>query len=156
MPQSEWENLTSPLTIPDAEQITNLLHRTTGERLTIDRVLMYPIDHGGAIVKRNEGKIICCLIWIISESDAARVIGFGVEPMYQSMGFGTQCWSVLNEYVRAAGLTRITLEVRANNNGAIRFYRRFGLRPIGWLKGYYPDALGILMSGPVDSSKPCN
>jgi len=156
MPQSEWENLTSPLTILDAEQITNLLHRTTGERLTIDRVLMYPLEHGGAIVTRNEGEIICCLIWMASESDAARVIGFGVNPLYQSKGIGTQCWSVLNEYLRLAGLTRITLEVRANNDGAIRFYKRFGLRPIGWLKGYYPDALGVLMSGPVDSSKPCN
>ena len=76
MPQFEWEHLTSPLTMVDAEQITRLLHRTTGERLTIDRVLMYPLEHGSAIIMRKKGEIICCLIWITSESDTARVIGF--------------------------------------------------------------------------------
>ena len=156
MPQSEWEHLTSPLTMADAQQITNLLHRTTGEKLTIDRVLMYPLELGSAIVTRKEGAIICCLIWITSEKNTARVIGFGVDPAYQSKGIGSRCWSVLNQSVNAAGLIRITLEVRANNDGAIRFYKRLGLQPIGWLRGYYPDALGILMSGPVDSSKPCN
>tara|TARA_B100002051_G_C16367878_1_gene454321 strand:+ start:82 stop:510 length:429 start_codon:yes stop_codon:yes gene_type:complete len=140
----------------DAEQIAKLLHNTTGEILTIDRVLMYPLEHGGAIVMRKRGLIICCLIWITSEENVARVIGFGVDPMHQSKGIGSQCWSVLNQSAKSAGLARITLEVRAKNDGAIRFYRRFGLRPIGWLRGYYPDALGILMSGPVDSSKPCN
>ena len=150
MPQSEWEHLTSPLAMTDAEQITNLLHRTTGEILTIDRVLMYPLKHGSAIVMRKEGVIICCLIWIASEKNVARVIGFGVDPVHQSKGLGSQCWSILNQSVRTAGLARITLEVRANNDRAIRFYRRFGLQPIGWLRGYYPDALGILMSGPVN------
>ncbi|MBD18883.1 MAG: hypothetical protein CMB13_04530 [Euryarchaeota archaeon] len=156
MPQFEWEHLTSPLTMVDADQITRLLHRTTGERLTIDRVLMYPLEHGSAIIMRKKGEIICCLIWITSESDTARVIGFGVDPMHQSKGIGSECWSILNRSVKAAGLTRITLEVRVNNDGAIRFYKKRGLQPIGWLRGYYPDALGILMSGPVDSSKPCN
>ena len=149
MLQSEWEHLTSPLRMIDAEQITHLLHSTTGERLTIDRVLMYPLEHGGAIITRKNSEIICCLIWINSESNNARVIGFGVEAMYQSRGIGSECWSVFNQSVKAAGLTRITLEVRANNGGAIRFYKRHGLRPMGWLRGYYPDAIGVLMSGPV-------
>ena len=149
MPQSEWEHLTSPLRMLDAQQITHLLHSTTGERLTIERVLMYPLEHGSAIITRKDGEIICCLIWINSESDTARVIGFGVKPMYQSRGIGSECWSVFNQSVKAAGLNRITLEVRANNGGAIRFYKRRGLRPMGWLKRYYPDAIGIFMSGPV-------
>jgi ribosomal-protein-alanine N-acetyltransferase len=40
---------------------------------------------------------------------------------------------------RARGLRRVTLEVRASNATAIRFYTHFGFSVLELLRGYYSD-----------------
>jgi len=43
---------------------------------------------------------------------------------------------------RSDGATRMLLEVRAANEPAIAFYRRFGFSQIGLRRGYYPATIG--------------
>ena len=40
---------------------------------------------------------------------------------------------------RRLGLREVTLEVRTDNDSAIRLYARKGFRPGKLLRGYYPD-----------------
>ena len=45
------------------------------------------------------------------------------------------------------GRKKVYLEVKTSNHGAIKFYRANGLDSIGFLKKYYQDEIGIVMSG---------
>ena len=53
---------------------------------------------------------------------------------------------------RNEGLTGVRLEVRADNQAAIRFYERRGLTVEGQLHEYYTDGLGLLMRGPMPAA----
>lgn len=53
----------------------------------------------------------------------------------RSNGAGTQLMREL--FLRFSGCDFITLEVRASNEGAIRFYKRFGFVQVGKRKNFY-------------------
>jgi GNAT superfamily N-acetyltransferase len=50
----------------------------------------------------------------------------GVAPEHRNLGLGTVLLQHALQGFRRAGLTRVYLEVTAQNDGAIRFYRRMG------------------------------
>ena len=54
----------------------------------------------------------------------------GVAPRHRQSGLGTHLLLLALEGFRRAGLDRAYLEVTAQNNGAIRLYRRVGFVPI--------------------------
>ena len=51
----------------------------------------------------------------------------------------------LIEEITQQNMNKITLEVRESNERAIKFYRKKGLKPKGWIKDYYKNEKGILM-----------
>ena len=55
------------------------------------------------------------------------------------------CWDIFVKEISQQNINKITLEVRESNEGAIKFYRKKGLKPKGWIEDYYPDERGILM-----------
>jgi hypothetical protein len=50
----------------------------------------------------------------------------GITPRHRDVGLGTSLLSRALDGFRRAGLTRVYLEVTAQNDGAIRLYRRLG------------------------------
>ena len=54
------------------------------------------------------------------------VQNLGITPAHRDAGLGTSLLFRALEGFRQAGLTRVYLEVTAQNDGAIRFYRRLG------------------------------
>lgn len=56
------------------------------------------------------------------------VQNLGVAPGYRGLGLGTALLLKALHGFRAAGLTRVYLEVTARNDPAVRLYRRFGFR----------------------------
>lgn len=60
-----------------------------------------------------------------------------VQPGYQRAGIGRRLLEWLEQSARAAGIHKLTLEVRADNQRAQRFYQKFGFRRIAFLPGYY-------------------
>jgi len=52
----------------------------------------------------------------------------GIAPGHRSVGLGTRLLFRSLKGFRQAGLTRVNLEVTAQNDGAIRLYRRLGFR----------------------------
>jgi ribosomal-protein-alanine N-acetyltransferase len=83
------------------------------------------------------------------------VMGFGdtqahlsllcVMPAQQQRGIGRALVGWLLESARVAGIHTVTLEVRADNAGAARFYGRLGFAATQHLSGYY--------SGRVDAQR---
>ncbi|MBR6045180.1 MAG: ribosomal protein S18-alanine N-acetyltransferase [Ruminococcus sp.] len=69
-----------------------------------------------------------------------------VTASQRSNGAGTVLMREM--FVRFAGCDFITLEVRASNEGAIRFYKRFGFRQVGLRRDFYdlPKEDALLMT----------
>ncbi len=66
--------------------------------------------------------------------DEATVQTIGVRPSHQGRGLGRRLLSAL---VARAGHRPIVLEVRTDNQPAIRLYESFGFQRIGTRRGYY-------------------
>lgn len=79
--------------------------------------------------------------------DDAHLVLFGVAPEYQSRGFGRRLLRWLETTVRNAGLSKVFLEVRADNHGGRAFYRSLGYAELEVRAGYYSGvADAVLMS----------
>ena len=62
---------------------------------------------------------------------------FAVRESHQRAGLGSRMLEWMTESARTAGCDRIVLEVRSTNEGARRFYERFGYAAEKTLEGYY-------------------
>ena len=81
-------------------------------------------------------------------------LGIGVLPEHRGTGLGKRLFAACIEAAWAKGLTRIELEVRADNLRAKRLYERFGFREEGVLRnamrfeGQYFDCLAMSLLKP--------
>ncbi|MDH3589032.1 MAG: GNAT family N-acetyltransferase [Gammaproteobacteria bacterium] len=69
--------------------------------------------------------------------DSAHLNLLAVEPHYQHTGVGGRMIRWLEESARVAGVFSISLEVRAINTAARRFYKSLGYHETATLHGYY-------------------
>ena len=70
-------------------------------------------------------------------ADEAHITTLAVHPDHQGRRVGARLLLDLVRGAVAAGMTSLTLEVRASNQAAQALYRRFGLAPAGIRQGYY-------------------
>jgi ribosomal-protein-alanine N-acetyltransferase len=68
---------------------------------------------------------------------AAHLVLLGVQPMQRRRGLGRHVLSWLEQCALTAGLEKISIEVRADNSGAIGFYRGQGYWLRSRARGYY-------------------
>jgi ribosomal protein S18 acetylase RimI-like enzyme len=61
-------------------------------------------------------------------------VGMGVHPDYRGRGLGTRLLSACLTKATAQGMTRIELEVRADNEAAIGLYRKLGFTEEGRMR----------------------
>ncbi len=104
----------------------------------------------------NEDRVGRCLrnrdCVVLAARDRRRVIGFAimefyaihahlnllaVEPAYQRQGIGKQLLEWLEASARTAGIFKVHLELRANNDGARAFYEKLGFSEAGRKAAYY-------------------
>ena len=69
--------------------------------------------------------------------DEAFVQTLGVAPQAQGAGLGAQLLQALLDEAARRRRTPVLLEVRADNDRALRLYERFGFRRTGIRRGYY-------------------
>lgn len=69
----------------------------------------------------------------------ARLYSIVVDPGQRGRGLGRRLLDDAEALARAAGRTRIRLEVRADNPAALALYERAGYLRIAHLPGYYDD-----------------
>ena len=70
--------------------------------------------------------------------DEAELLDIGVAPTARRQGLGARLLAEVIATARAAGATRLMLEVRAGNQAAQALYQRAGFMVTGRRKGYYP------------------
>jgi len=69
--------------------------------------------------------------------DASYIQTIGVTAAHQRHGVGTALLIALLDEADKRGTAQVDLEVRADNNDAIRLYERHGFEQIGLRRGYY-------------------
>lgn len=70
--------------------------------------------------------------------DEASLLDIVVCPDYRHRGIGRQLLSATRDRLRALGMARWLLEVRASNAAALALYRAFGFQQDGVRPDYYP------------------
>lgn len=92
-------------------------------------------------LKRESGQLVSFAI-AMPVVDETHLLDIGVAPGRQRQGEGAALLAFLCAGARAAGMTRMLLEVRPSNASAVAFYRRFDFAEIGRRRGYYPAIEG--------------
>ncbi len=73
------------------------------------------------------------------------ISGLAIRPELRGRGLGRGLVRAAEEAFRADGFTRITLEVRPSNAGALRFYEALGYRKVYQVPEYYFDGEDALV-----------
>ena len=107
------------------------------------------------LVARANDRIVGFAIMRYSDDDAHLDL-LAVAPAYRRLGIACQLVEWLEKCAIVAGIFRIDLEVRASNEGAQRFYKRMGYRPLTDLPGYYQGVEAALRMGRDLSSRPAD
>jgi ribosomal-protein-alanine N-acetyltransferase len=76
-----------------------------------------------------------CAFWLVV--DEAHINNVALRPGYRGRGLGTALMRRVLIEARRVGAVRATLEVRASNEGALRFYRALGFAVTATRPRYY-------------------
>ena len=145
MKNPKWIFKTPPVSIALSKEIASILRMTTGEQLVGERISILPLAKNGIILLEENDRILGSLLWMKINPRTARVLGFGIHPEFQEKNLGSECWEIFIKEIIQQDMNKVTLEVRESNERAIKFYRKKGLKPKGWIEEYYQNEKGILM-----------
>jgi ribosomal-protein-alanine N-acetyltransferase len=101
--------------------------------------------------KINENPVGFTASRLITSEDSCELLNIGVLPPHQKTAIGKGLiFQLFSDIKSRAG--RVFLEVRAGNERAIAFYKKYGFYPIGMRKNYYSDPLenALLMEKRLD------
>lgn len=94
-------------------------------------------EHGGVILIHGEQGVVRGYIltsFVLDEGNIAKV---AVDPDAQRRGVATQLFAELEKEAAKRQVTKLFLEVRVTNAGAIALYEKTGFVPIGIRKEFY-------------------
>jgi ribosomal-protein-alanine N-acetyltransferase len=97
------------------------------------RIAVVAEEHAGGVM----GFAIASVVMPEAELETIAVVGEG-----QRRGVGRRLSAAMAEELRAVGVTKVTLEVRASNGAAVGFYRAQGFAEMGRRTRYYADPVG--------------
>ncbi|WP_172600030.1 ribosomal protein S18-alanine N-acetyltransferase [Sulfuricystis multivorans] len=90
----------------------------------------------------REGDRLVGFAVLMHAVDEAHLLVIGIAPDRQRAGRGRALLEFIAGRARAAGMTRLLLEVRPSNQPALAFYRQAGFVEIGRRRAYYPAREG--------------
>ena len=132
------------------ENACELILETTGESFNVDRLRNLPLDEKFGLWVLSDGRSDFGILWAMKLSNScARVLAFSVSTQLQGKGNGAEGWRLFARAAKSIGIREVQLEVRQDNVAAITMYRHRGLRPKGFISGYYRGQDGWLMRGPL-------
>jgi ribosomal-protein-alanine N-acetyltransferase len=79
------------------------------------------------------------VVFFRANSDIARLYSIAVADAARGRGLGEALLAAAEKAARKLGCTRMRLEVRQDNAGAVRLYERLGYRRFAARAGYYED-----------------
>ncbi len=116
--------------------------------LTESRATTFVLEHKSSVVGA------ACVLWRKSHQ-GARLYNLAVDPEYQGKGFGVKLLNECELEAARRGCEKMTLEVRKDNDKAIRFYEKQGFTVLRSMPDYYDDGTpGIKMLKVIDLKIP--
>jgi ribosomal protein S18 acetylase RimI-like enzyme len=92
-----------------------------------------------AAVKQHSKLIAAAVLLFRKNSSIARLYSIAVNPTFQQHGIAQGLNQFLERFALKQSYSEIRLEVRKNNDRAIRFYRKNGYEAFGEYKNFYED-----------------
>lgn len=102
------------------------------------------IDNPGALVFAAVdvgGLLGKAVVFFRRNSDTARLYSIAVDHAARGRGIAQSLLQAVERSARGRGCTRLRLEVRQDNPGAIRLYEKWGFRHFGAIAGFYEDGV---------------
>ena len=87
----------------------------------------------------TDGLLGKAVVFFRRNSDIARLYSIAVNVRARGRGVGEALLHAVEKASRARGCTRLRLEVRQDNTGAMRLYERLGYRRFAARAGFYED-----------------
>lgn len=81
-------------------------------------------------------------IWCVV--DEAQVMNIGVRTDCRNKGFGGKLMQSILQKAHELGCLSMTLEVREDNDSAIKLYEKMGFEAVGMRENYYPNHINAL------------
>lgn len=124
----------------DLYEVLQLANKTLDESyeggLFLHFARLYP---EAFIVAEADSDIVAFILGTVQRAYEARILALSVEPEWRRRGIATRLVKRFLETFQRYGVQRITLEVRASNDGAISLYEALGFEKKGILEAYYGD-----------------
>ena len=91
-------------------------------------------------VAEQSGLLVGSLVLLLrSGADYGRIYSVVVAPIARGQGLGTRLVATAERHTRAAGRSRLRLEVRVDNQPARSLYEQRGYAEVAHLDDYYED-----------------
>jgi [ribosomal protein S18]-alanine N-acetyltransferase len=107
----------------------------------------------GFLVAQHDNIILGYIIFWIRFEDEGHIISLAVDKDYRRQNVGKKLVEMVTEIFKKFDMKNIKLEVRAENIGAIDFYRSTGFKEEKLIPGYYEDGEdAVVMNLPLNDS----
>ncbi|MDR3387426.1 MAG: GNAT family N-acetyltransferase [Rudaea sp.] len=129
-------------TIADLDALVALeLHAFTTDHLSRRQYRHHLLSPTAAVLAAVDGSGLLgkAVVFFRAHSDIARLYSIAVGHRARGRGLGEALLAAAERMARDCGCSRMRLEVRQDNAGAIRLYERQGYRRFGARTGYYED-----------------
>ena len=125
----------------EADSITRMSRRLIESDLpqswTVRRVASHISSKNSLVVTAHDKDVIVGFAVMHFKDESAHLNLLAVEPEYRRRGVGRNLVRWLEKSAKVAGAGFVSLEVRASNHRALRFYAELGYQETGMLPGYY-------------------
>ena len=127
--------------LDEADFITQMSRRLIETDLpqswTVQRIVSHIRSANSVVITAVDNDVIVGFAVMHFKDDSAHLNLLAVEPEYRRSGIGRNLVRWLEKSAKVAGIGFVSLEVRASNHRALRFYAELGYRETGMLLGYY-------------------
>ncbi len=99
----------------------------------------YEIFPKGLIVAEKAHKIVGFIVGVKTNPNTAKILMLSVSELHRNQKIGS---ALLNRFIKEIieeNVNLIELEVRVDNEKAIKFYQKHGFMIIGKIKGFYQN-----------------
>lgn len=100
---------------------------------------LYNSEHFYVAELGKEQIIVGFIIFGIYSLRTAHIMILAVHPDYQRMNIGSNLLEFALGIIKKEYVTKIRLEVRIENDAAIKFYEHFNFKNMGVIEDYYDD-----------------
>ncbi|MFO8133202.1 MAG: GNAT family N-acetyltransferase [Thermoplasmatota archaeon] len=125
-----------PVRYDDLPAVMAIAEDTLTLSYTLDFFVgMWQLSPEHFLVAERDNTVAGFILGVVTDTASLRILLLCVTPQQQRQGIG----SALLQHICTSDLRHIHLEVRADNPGAIAFYRRHGFAITERLPDFYPD-----------------